>query len=270
MAEAWVLKICMTSAYVASAVFYWGHFAHRRSRWGQWGTRLLLGGMVLHTALLGIRTLEAKHLPFATLPESISFCVWLFVLAYAYLEHRLKEKSLGAFILTMGSIVELALLWMMPKSAPLPPILQTYLFGIHVSAALLGYAFFAVSFVGSLTYTLLFHEIHAKRLRFFYARLPSLETLDHLSRQAVLAGFLALTVGISVGAFWALRAFGSLSDPKYVAVVATWLIYAAHIHTHSSRGWRGKKSAYLSIFGFVCIVVVYTGFNMLFTKVHVW
>lgn len=270
MVGEWVLRICMALTYVASAVFYWGYFVHKRSWWGRWATRLLLGGIVLHTALLGIRTLESKHLPFANLPESISFCIWLFALAYVYLEHRLKEKSLGPFILTMVSIVVLVLLWMMPKGEPLPVLLQTYLFGIHVSAALLGYAFFALSFVNSLTYTLLFHEIHSKRLRFFYARLPSLETLDHLSRQAVLAGFLALTVAIAVGAFWAFRAWGSLSDPKYVAVVATWLIYAAHIHTHSSRGWRGQKSAYLSIFGFVCIVVVYTVFNMLFTKVHAW
>jgi len=260
----------MALTYAASAVFYWGYFVHKRSRWGQWATRLLLGGMVLHTVLLGIRTLESRHLPFASLAESVSFCVWLFALAYVYLEHRLKEKSLGPFILTMVSIVALVLLWRMPKSAPLPPILQTYLFGIHVSAALLGYAFFALSFVGSLTYTLLFHEIHSKRLRFFYARLPSLETLDHLSRQAVLAGFLALTVAIAVGAFWAFRAWGSLYDPKYVAVVATWLIYAAHIHTYSSRGWRGQRSAYLSIFGFVCVMVVYVAFNMLFTKLHAW
>lgn len=270
MAEEWVLRIWMALIYVASAVFYWSYFVHKRPRWGQWATRLLLSGIVLHTALLGVRTLESRHLPFATLPESISFCVWLFALAYLYLEHRLKEKSLGPFILTMVSMVVLVLLWSMPKSGPLPGILRTYLFGIHVSAALLGYAFFALSFVSSLTYTLLFHEIHSKRLRFFYARLPSLETLDHLSRQAVWAGFLALTVAIAVGAFWAFRAWGSLSDPKYVAVVATWLIYAAYIHTHSSRGWRGQKSAYLSIVGFVCVVVVYTAFNMVFTRVHAW
>lgn len=270
MTVEWVLGIWIALTYGISAVFYWGYFVHKRLTWGQWATRLLLGGMVLHTVLLGVRTLASRHLPFANLPESIFFCVWLFALAYLSIEHRLKEKSLGPFILTMVFVVVLVLLWRMPKTSPLPGILRTYLFGIHVSAALLGYAFFALSFVSSLTYTLLFHEIHSKRLRFFYARLPSLETLDHLSRQAVLAGFLALTVAIAVGAFWAFRAWGSLYDPKYVAAVATWLLYAAHVHTHSSRGWRGLKSAYLSIFGFVCVVVVYTVFNMLFTKVHAW
>ena len=270
MTEEWMLRVLVALTYVASGALYWGYFVHKRPRWGQWATRLLFGGIVLHTILLGIRTLGSGHLPFATLPESVSSCVWLFALAYAYLEHRLREKSLGPFILTMISMVTLVLLWTMPKSAPLPDILRTYLFGIHVSAALLGYAFFALSFVSSLTYTLLFHEIHSKRLRFFYTRLPSLETLDHLSRQAVWAGFLALTLAIAVGVFWAFRAWGSLSDPKYMGVMVTWLIYAAHIHTHSSRGWRGQKSAYLSIVGFTCVVVVYTVFNVVLTKVHTW
>ena len=43
---------------------------------------------------------------------------------------------------------------------------------------LFAYASFALAFVLGITYVLLFKEIKAKHLGFFYARLPSLQMLD--------------------------------------------------------------------------------------------
>ena len=64
------------------------------------------------------------------------------------------------------------------RSRPRPPLLQSPLFTIHVVSMLFAYASFALACVLGVTYVLLFKEIKAKHLGFFYARLPSLQVLD--------------------------------------------------------------------------------------------
>ena len=62
-----------------------------------------------------------------------------------------------------------------PGVSPRPAVLQSPLFTLHVLAMLFAYASFALAGVLGVTYVLLFKEIKAKHLGFFYARLPSLQ-----------------------------------------------------------------------------------------------
>jgi len=242
------IGVLVALSYAASSVLYWIYFVNRWEKGGKWGTRLLGVGVCFHTVSLGVRMVQLNRLPFSSLSEGSSFFVWLLALAYLYLERRLKERALGPLITAIVAGVQMGFLFSNPPGGPPPELFRTPLFTAHVSAALLSYAFFAISFVSSLAYTLLLHEIQSKRLTFFYVRLPSLEMLDRLSRQAILAGFFFLTVGIAVGTFWALRTWGSFSDPKYMAAVATWLIYLVYIYTYSEEGMARKKRGLLGDF----------------------
>src|SRR5262249_62395590 len=103
------------------------------------------------------------------------------------------------------------------------PVLQGPLFGVHVSSLLFAYASFALAFVLGITYVLLFKEIKAKHLGYFYARLPSLQVLDVMNARAVVVGWLFLTCGLAVGIVWASQISGSpvprakemyVADPK--------------------------------------------------------
>ncbi len=60
---------------------------------------------------------------------------------------------------------------------------------------LFAYASFALACVLGVTYVLLFKEIKAKHLGFFYARLPSLQVLDVMNGRAVTVGWMFLTLG---------------------------------------------------------------------------
>ena len=68
---------------------------------------------------------------------------------------------------------------------------------------LFAYASFALACVLGVTYVLLFKEIKAKHLGFFYTRLPSLQVLDAMNGRVVSIGWLFLTLGIAVGGLWA-------------------------------------------------------------------
>ena len=47
-----------------------------------------------------------------------------------------------------------------------------------------------------------------------------------------------------------------------------WVLYAGYIHARATRGWRGTRSAWLSIIGFVAVLFNFTIVNMFFQGLH--
>ncbi|MEJ2492664.1 MAG: cytochrome c biogenesis protein CcsA, partial [Desulfuromonadales bacterium] len=45
-------------------------------------------------------------------------------------------------------------------------------------------------------------------------------------------------------------------------------IYAAFLHARFTRGWVGRRAAWLSIFGFVATIFCYLGVNLVLSGLH--
>jgi ABC-type transport system involved in cytochrome c biogenesis permease subunit len=206
--------------------------------------------------------------------------VWLLALAYLYVEMTTDERAMGVFILPL-----LVALQAIPATRPavddLAPVLQGPLFGLHVSSLLFAYASFALAGVIGITYVLLFKEIKAKHLGFFYARLPSLEVLDRMNHRAIVIGWIFLTVGIVVGGLFAVQARAlptaagdprvqamSLGDPKIFIAVITWIVYSFELFAARRIGWGGRRTAYLSALGFAIVLLNLVPVSYFLTKSH--
>ncbi len=102
------------------------------------------------------------------------------------------------------------------------------------------------------------------------ALFPPLKVLDDLGYKAIMVGFPLLTLGIVTGAAWANYAWGTYWgwDPKETWSLITWLIYAAYLHARFTAGWRGKKTAILSVIGFAAVVFTYIGVNFVLSGLH--
>ncbi|MCK5193733.1 MAG: cytochrome c biogenesis protein CcsA, partial [Desulfobulbaceae bacterium] len=48
----------------------------------------------------------------------------------------------------------------------------------------------------------------------------------------------------------------------------TWFIYAATLHARFTRGWQGKRIAWLAILGFFAVMFTYFGVNFLLSGLH--
>ncbi|MBT4365443.1 MAG: cytochrome c biogenesis protein CcsA, partial [Desulfobacteraceae bacterium] len=57
-------------------------------------------------------------------------------------------------------------------------------------------------------------------------------------------------------------------DPKETWSLITWFVYAAMLHFRMMRGWKGKRTAFLSIIGFSAVLFTYFGVNLLLTGLH--
>jgi len=136
-----------------------------------------------------------------------------------------------------------------------------------------------VACVIGITYVLLFKEIKAKQLGFFYARLPSLQVLDAMNQRAIVIGWIFLTIGMIVGAVWAARAQGyapgdprvqamSLQDPKIFVALVCWAVYSFELFAARRIGWGGRRAAYLSALGFAIVLLNFVPISYFLTKSH--
>ncbi|HSC29571.1 MAG TPA: cytochrome c biogenesis protein CcsA [Vicinamibacterales bacterium] len=262
--------------YAAAAAGYAAHFAWRDPRTGRLATSLLGGAILAHTLLIGMQTMQAGHAPLVGTTAAISAFVWLLGLAYLYVELTTEEQAMGVFVacLLVGLYIIPAL---DPTVSPRPPVLQSPLFTVHVASMLFAYASFALAFVLGVTYVLLFNEIKAKHLGFFYARLPSLQVLDAMNGRVVSIGWALLTIGIAVGGVWATQVQGSpdpraqamsVLDPKILVALLCWGVYSFALVARRAIGWSGRRAAWLSAIAFVIVLLNFVPVGYFLTKSH--
>lgn len=99
----------------------------------------------------------------------------------------------------------------------------------------------------------------------------NLNLLDEVGYRSVLIGFPVFTLGALVFAMiWAQEAWGRYWgwDPKEVWALITWLFYAAYLHLRLSKGWEGKKSAWLAVIGFAIILFNLIVVNLVIAGLH--
>ena len=262
--------------YAAAAAAYVAHFAWRDSRVGRLATALLGGGVLAHTFLIGMQTVQAGHAPLVGTSAAISAFVWLLGLAYLYVELTSDERSMGVFVALL--LVTLAVIPALnPAVNPRPPVLRSPLFTVHVLSMLFAYASFALACGLGVTYVLLFKEIKAKHLGFFYTRLPSLQSLDVMNGRAVTVGWVFLTLGVVVGGIWATQVQSSpdpraqamsVADPKILIALVCWGVYSFAFFARRAIGWSGRRAAYLSAIGFVIVLLNFVPVGFFLTKSH--
>jgi ABC-type transport system involved in cytochrome c biogenesis permease subunit len=272
------MNLAPLAFYVAAMGAYIWHFARRDASAGVTATTLLSAGVLTHTFMIGMQTMETGHVPFAGTTAAISSFVWLLAIAYLYTELATSERAMGAFILPMLVALQ-AIPAFRPAVEERSEILQGPLFGLHVSSLLFAYASFALACVIGITYVLLFKEIKAKHLGFFYARLPSLQVLDSMNHRAIVVGWIFLTFGLIVGAIWAgqMRAYAavepriqnmSLADPKIFAALLCWAVYSFEVFAARRIGWGGRRTAYLSALGFAIVLLNFVPISYFLTESH--
>ncbi|HET7658548.1 MAG TPA: cytochrome c biogenesis protein CcsA, partial [Bacillales bacterium] len=87
---------------------------------------------------------------------------------------------------------------------------------------------------------------------------------DEISYRSVAIGLPVFALGgLIFAAIWAQMAWTQFWswDPKEVWALITFLFYVAYLHLRLSRGWHGRKSAWLCVIGFVIIM-----FNLIFVN----
>ena len=262
--------------YLATMLLYLGYWIVKKEWLGQVATIMAIISTFAISMMLISRTMEAGHAPFSNLYESMTFFVWIMSIAYLIMEFKYKIRVVGAFVMVIAFIAMLAtsrLPYRFQNIEPLNPALQSIWFELHVFSAFIGYAGFGLAFGMGIMYLIKSKFEERKTSHFLIDRFPTSAILDELSYKSVAWGFIFFTLGaLILGAVWANKAWGTYWswDPKETWSLITWFIYAAYLHARVTRGWRGKKAAYVAIFGFLSTVFLYWGVSFVLPGLHAY
>ena len=244
------------------------------------GIILLAIAAVVHGVGVVLRGIAASRVPWANMYEfSITgsfVVVTIFLFALIIKDIRLLAAFVAGFNLLILGTAD-TIFWIPVKS--LMPALQSYWLVIHVMVAVLATAFFNIAAALSIAYifkTAKWVQVSKLKLvdliRRILAVFPNEEKLERLSYRFNIIGFILWTFTLIAGAIWAERAWHRYWgwDTKEVWTFIIWTIYAGYLHANATRGWNGKRSAWLAIVGFVAILFNFTVVNLFFKGLHVY
>jgi len=266
-----------TFAYLLSAILYIAIFIFRANRLGMLATLTTVGAFLINTVGIGLRWQESYqagigYAPLSNMYESLVFFAWAIAIFYLGLEWKYKNRILGAFSMPFAylSMAYASFSSQFGKEIkPLIPALQSNWLIAHVITCFVGYAAFAVAC--GLGFMYLLKDRRTKPAPdSLLASLPELKVIDDIIHKTLVFGFLWLTAGIITGAVWANSAWGTYWswDPKETWSLITWFVYAATLHARFTRGWGGRRIAWLSIIGFFSVIFTYYGVNFLLAGLH--
>ncbi|MFL2002084.1 c-type cytochrome biogenesis protein CcsB [Microbacterium sp. A1-JK] len=254
----------------------------QRLIWARIGTVLTGFAFVFHLAGAIGRGLAAERVPWANMYEFALTGTLLIVAVYLTVLRRYDLRFLGSFLIGMVALLlGGATLAFYVEITPLMDPLKSVWLVIHVFVASLGTALFAISCGLSATQLLQARRERrataqgegAKPVRSGYLRtLPTADTLESLAYRFAIIGFIFWTFTLIAGSIWANDSWGRYwgFDTKEVWTFVIWVLYAGYIHARATRGWRGTRSAWLSIIGFTAVLFNFTIVNIFFKGLHAY
>jgi len=255
-------------AYGLASILYVFHLFIRERVVGIIASGVLLLGLLLNVTGMVRRSVESYHMgvfhpPWSNLFEALTFWSFIAGAVYLFIERRYRLRILGAFVVPLVFFTSAyAILKASHEITPLMPALRSYWLYIHVVTAFIGYAGFTVAFGGAVAYLL--------KDSFSLKFLPSKETLDEITYRAIAIVFPVWTASIILGAAWANEAWGGYWswDPKEVWSLIVWLFFGAYLHARQLMGWRGKRVAWMVVFGFITVLICFFAINLYFPGLH--
>lgn len=264
-----------------------------------WGC-MLLSFFCLAISMV-IRSKTAEYFALSNMYESLLMTAICIQFSFLIMDRWFSIRALGfpTAVLLAGTMMYA--LTLPTEVAPLQPALQSYWRSIHVPVILLSYALFTLAFLSSLIFLVkdYFFSPREPRSGGGAARLkpaaaggydsfamqaeePSILSLeidleedkaniyDEITYRCVAFGFPLLTVGIILGGMWANEAWGNYWswDPKESMSLVTLLAYGVYLHLRVNGEHAQRTLAWVSVTGFVMMLVTYFGVNLMGLGLH--
>jgi ABC-type transport system involved in cytochrome c biogenesis permease subunit len=165
---------------------------------------------------------------------------------------RGRRRFTVAVGISAGAVTAAALLFK-PLNMPLPQILDTLWFELHVVVAFFGYALFTIGGIACAAFLL-----------------TGIRGYLDLFYKTALVGWTFFSVSMISGGIWGYYAWGTywLWTPKELWTSILWLFYAMVLHVRlKGVGWDSTY-AWLGIIGFFVMLFTYMGVSLLMKSSH--
>lgn len=233
-------------------------------------TPILICTILLHGFYLGVRTITFQHPPVTKIFEIFTMLAFSVSVIYYIIELYSRHKETGYFILNIAFFFQLISSIFIVDTPVVPDVLRSLLFGVHVFCALIGYAAITIGGAYGLMYLMLYHEMKSSRFGVIYKKLPTLESIEHMTMTTIKLVVAFLGIAIVVGFIWFRKVFQNVpyDDPKLVGTMIVWLIYGFLVIARRPLALQGRKIMLLAIAGFIIAIFSMTIINIFFSEFH--
>ncbi len=247
--------------FVGATVLYSYQFVLKRSR-VVWWARLLTGaGFLCLTGSIVTASIANGRMLFSGRNQLV-LAAWALVLLYFVLEHILRIRAYGAFLVPIGVIL-LAISVLAHRSGAALTAEQEFLIssagiGFHVLLIALANAGFVFGAISSALYLYQSSQLRLHRSNRVSRRLPSLATLQTVARRSVSLGFPVYAAGLTLGVIRAIQTDvgGWWADPRVMMAGIVWATFAVFLLTVYRNNVSSRTGAWISIVGLVFVVIL--------------
>jgi ABC-type transport system involved in cytochrome c biogenesis permease subunit len=222
---------------------------------------MLVVGIAAITLLLLAVWWRTGRFPLVRRHEVLLVAAWCLGVGAWWASRRFGMPILAAVAAPTVGLVTLFGFLLVPSRPDAPAPAGGAGLVLHIVLAVLGFVGFTISAGVGVLYVRQIRLLKRDPTAAVAGRVPSLERLDYLNLAAaafgfpflalsLLAGWLFVPVAMSRGAAW-------LLDPTVLTACAGLALYAALFVARFGLGWHGRRIAWLSVAGFVLVVVGY-------------
>ncbi len=134
------------------------------------------------------------------------------------------------------------------------------LYTLHIISATVSYSFIFIGGIFSVIRLLIEKQLKQKKISKFHTPVSLLRNMERLS---VNSAFIALTLTLIFGSFWAREFFGRhwIDDFKLIITMFLWFYYAFLVHPYSRKSFGPYKYSLLTLAGMVGALI-----NLIFIR----
>ena len=211
-----------------------------------------------------------QHLPISSPAQAMNMVVFFASVVFMSLIWKKTTAVLMAFFLPVATF---AIGLIAPSVGQDPGIFvesSRYWYGLHTLSVIGGEALFVVAFITSIVYLIHERNIRKGLIHAAAGGFPPLAILDKILYSCLALGFVAISIGMILGALWASSLdvpFESIA-PKASAGAIMWFVFALGVHQRFAIGWRGSRTAIITVIGFSLMIIGFIGVNLAFPNAH--
>jgi ABC-type uncharacterized transport system permease subunit len=226
---------------------------------------LLLFGFMLNTVALFKRGLYFDRCPVNNLYEAVVFLTWTIAGVCNAMNFSHRLRFIGAFASPV--LFSLGVFAMMPSLDVKHDGHTNFANGpnsLHAALIILAYGAFGLACVAGLMFLSQENDLKRHKTRALLSLLPPMQKLEQVTGRLMAAGFILLTLGLAVGAFWMPLPPGQtfFGDFKVIWSIGLWLLYIAMMVLRWGFAQRGRRFAWGAVAGFTIIVLTFWGSNL--------
>jgi len=250
--------------YISATVLYAYQFVLKRSSVGWWARFFTGAGFICQTLSIGAASMATGGTQLNG-ANQLMLASWALVLLYFVMEHLIKIKIYGTFLIPVAVVFMAAaeiLTHFAAGPTSLTPVQLTQLaswrVAFHVALVVFANAGFAFGAVSAALYLWQESQLKNHHSNIVTRRLPSLATLQTVARRSISFAFPVYTAGLLLGIIRAIEESVSswFFDPRIMIAGVVWLTFGFYLTLVYRHNASSRTTSWVAVLGFILVVIL--------------